>query len=102
LIFLTDGLSNIVALAVRVRGQPQYLSKCPAVQLQGSGVWLVVRVTQNFSLERVLLLLIFLERRAGISFPPEAMATLIVCKLSGAGGDYLILLDDLWSNKQGK
>jgi hypothetical protein len=65
-------------------------------------VWLVVWVTQNFSLERVLLLLISLERRAEIPFPPEAMATLISRKLSGAGGDYLILLDDLWSDKQGK
>jgi hypothetical protein len=49
-----------------------------------------------------LLLLISLERRAEIPFPPEAMATLISRKLSGAGGDYLILLDDLWSDKQGK
>jgi Leucine-rich repeat (LRR) protein len=65
-------------------------------------VRLVVPVTRNFSLERVLLLLISPERRAEILIPPQAMATLIGHKLSGAGGDYLILLDDLWSDKQGK
>uniref|UniRef100_A0A0A9BXB5 Uncharacterized protein n=1 Tax=Arundo donax TaxID=35708 RepID=A0A0A9BXB5_ARUDO len=56
---------------------------------------------RHFCLERVLMRMISPGRRAdNVPDHPKAMAIHVCRKLSGA--DYLIVLDDVWSDKEGK
>ncbi|XP_062197064.1 putative disease resistance protein RGA3 [Phragmites australis] len=63
-------------------------------------VRLVVPVTRHYCLERILMLMVSPERRADVQSSPEAMAIHIDAMLSE--GDYLLVLDDVWSDNKGK
>nr|TKW00787.1 hypothetical protein SEVIR_8G135200v2 [Setaria viridis] len=66
------------------------------------GVRLAVPVTRKFFLETTLILLISPEVAAHVqyNYTPEVMASRISRSLRGR--DYLIVLDDMWSDKEGK
>ncbi|CAD6252948.1 unnamed protein product [Miscanthus lutarioriparius] len=63
-------------------------------------VRLVVPVAQDSCLERILMLMVSPDRRADVTYSLETMAKHIDRKLSG--GSYLIVLDDVWSDNEGK
>ncbi|XP_062182170.1 putative disease resistance protein RGA3 [Phragmites australis] len=64
-------------------------------------VLLGVSVTRDFCREGILLMMMPPGRRADVQYySPEVMEILIRRKLSGR--DYLILLDDVWSDNEGK
>ncbi|TVU24084.1 hypothetical protein EJB05_26480, partial [Eragrostis curvula] len=61
---------------------------------------IVVPVTRYYSLEKILMLMVSPDRRADVRSSPEAIANHICGMLSE--GDYLIVLDDVWSDNEGK
>ncbi|KAL6907886.1 hypothetical protein ACP4OV_002056 [Aristida adscensionis] len=60
----------------------------------------VVPVTRHYCLEKILMLMVSPERRADVQSSPEAIAIHIGSMLSS--GDYLIVLDDVWSDNEEK
>jgi Leucine-rich repeat (LRR) protein len=61
---------------------------------------IVVPVTRHYCVERILMLMVSPERRAHVRSSPEAIAIHIGSMLSE--GDYLVVLDDVWSDNEGK
>ncbi|KAL6908055.1 hypothetical protein ACP4OV_002225 [Aristida adscensionis] len=63
-------------------------------------VRLVVPVTHDFCLQRIYMMMLSPEMKAQAQSSPQAMASDIRAKLDG--GDYLIVLDDVWSDGKDK